>query len=162
MKKIVSYLALSVFVVSCSQKAPKVNDQFRNSVVSKLQITGDSLDLYNTFLDQLDAKNVSFGDYYIKTHREIQDSCRQVLVAKYDKDYFVNHDLSKDDFDFLHKITVEGLQNYYKKIAVDTSKIYLVEYITNSSPEIKRYLNANYNLSLYIPEDVAQDAISDK
>lgn len=161
MKKVTFCLLLSIFVVSCAQKAPKINDEFRNSVINKLQLGGDSLAVYNAFLDQLDAKNVSFGGYYIKTHREIQDSCHSVLAAKYEKDHFVYRRYTDEDSEFLYTITKQAIDNYYKKIAVDTSKMYLVEYITNSTPEIKRYLNAAYGLKLFIPEDDLQDAVSE-
>jgi len=156
--KSVIYLLFTVSIaVSCS-KTPKANDEFRNTVISKMNLHQDTLQVFNQFLDQLDSKNKTFGDYYIKTHQSIQDSCDKVLAAKYEPDYFVYNNHTPEDFEFLHKITVQSLNNYYKKLEIDTSKIYTIEWVTNSSTDIKRYLNQKHNLRLFIPEDQPQDA----
>jgi hypothetical protein len=148
---------MSSIAVSCS-KTPKPNDEFRNTVISKMNLHQDTLQVFNQFLDQLDSKNKNFGDYYIKTHQNIQDSCDKVLAAKYEPEHFVYNNHTPEDFEFLHKITVQSLNKYYKKLEIDTSKIYMVEWVTNSSPDIKKYLNEKHNLGLFIPEDHPQDA----
>lgn len=156
-KSIISTLFITFVVISCS-KTPKINDEFRNTVISKINLHQDTLLVFNQFLDQLDSKNKTFGEYYIKTHRDIQDSCDKVLAAKYEPEHFVYNNHTPEDFDFLHKITVESLNNYHKKLDIDTSKIYMIEWVTNSSPDIKRYLNQKYGLGIFISEDQPQDA----
>lgn len=157
-KSITYIIFMSSIAVSCS-KTPKPNDEFRNTVISKMNLHQDTLQIFNQFLDQLDSKNKTFGDYYIKTHRDIQDSCDKVLAAKYEPEYFVYNNHTPEDFDFLHKITVQSLNMYYKKLDIDTSKVYTIEWVTNSSPDIKKYLNQKYSLGLFIPEDQPQDAV---
>ncbi|KIC61531.1 hypothetical protein [Chryseobacterium taiwanense] len=159
LRKSISYTLFIVLgIISCS-KTPKANDEFRNTVVSKMNFHQDTLQVFNQFLDQLDSKNKTFGDYYIKTHRDIQDSCDKVLAAKYEPEYFVYNNHTPEDFDFLHKITVQSLNTYYKKLDIDTSKVYTIEWVTNSSPDIKKYLNQKYGLGLFIPEDQPHDAV---
>jgi len=156
-KSTIYTLFILLGIISCS-KTPKANDEFRNTVVSKMNLHQDTLQVFNQFLDQLDLKNKTFGEYYIKTHQDIQDSCDKVLAAKYEPEHFVYNNHTPEDFDFLHKITVESLNNYHKKLDIDTSKIYMIEWVTNSSPDIKRYLNQKYGLELFISEDQPQDA----
>lgn len=145
-------------IISCS-KTPKINDEFRNTVISKMNLHQDTLQVFNQFLDHLDSKNKTFGDYYIKTHRDIQDSCDKVLAAKYEPEHFVYNEHTPEDFEYLHKITAQSHNEYYKKLDIDTSKIYMIEWVTNSSPDIKKYLNQKYGLQLFIPEDYPQDAV---
>lgn len=159
-KNILLTFLMLLTLFSC-KKEPKSNDEFRTLVLNRMNMQKDTLQVFNAFLNQLDSKNTSFGDYYVKSTVTILDSVDKVLAAKYEPDYFIYNNRTEEDSEFLYKITVDAHQKYYKKLEIDTSKLYQIEYTTNSSPEIKRYLNNKYNLGLYIPEDEAQDAVGD-
>ena len=152
---------IGLFLFSCQGK-PKLNDEFRNDILGKMNLSQDTLKVMNQFLDQLDKRNTTFGDYYVKAHQTIQDSCYEVLKAKYEPDHFINNNKTDEDSEFLYQITVDALAKYETKMGLDSSSQYIVEWTTNSKPEIKRYLNQKYGLELYIPEDLVQDAAVEK
>ena len=55
-KSITYALFIVLGIISCS-KTPKVNDEFRNTVISKINLHQNTLQIFNEFLDQLDSKN---------------------------------------------------------------------------------------------------------
>jgi hypothetical protein len=143
-----SFLIFLIFFSSC-KKNIQVNDDFRDKVVSKLKVQKDTLKAFNILLDKLDRKNVSFGEYYKKSCYQIQDSCDNVMYQKFKIDP-VYDNITPEMYDFLHTITKTALDKYDAKFKIhqDTSKIGI--YITALNPEVKKYLNKNYNLDLNI------------
>jgi predicted RNA-binding protein YlxR (DUF448 family) len=153
MKKIKTiYFLLPFILLTNCQKKFRVNDDFRNNVLSKIEIQEDTLKAFNILLDKLDEKNVAYGEYVKKSYYEIEDSCKKEMVKKYKIDP-VYDELTKEMLVYLNETTASANEKYYKKLNIHTDTINIGTYVTASNPEIKKYLNKNYGLEMYIPEN---------
>ncbi|CAD0006463.1 hypothetical protein [Flavobacterium chungangense] len=130
-------LALAAFfaLISC-KKEFKVNDSFREEILSKVHIQKDTLVVFNTLLDSLDQKKISFCEYFNYSHYALSDSCTLILDKKYEvrlgnysPEYFEEH----------HKMLSNAIKNYEKRLGIDENSARIGEYIEVTNDIIKNY-----------------------
>lgn len=128
----------------------KPNDEFRNEILSGLEMPKDTMQVFYTLLDKLDSKGIAYGSFYKKRLYEIEDSCYNAHKNFLDSLNNVNTDLYCN---FIDSIRNKAAKEYQDYLSVSEDELDAVIFVTTINPSIKQYLNQNYGLSLYISEE---------
>ncbi|NRS87180.1 hypothetical protein HNQ02_000080 [Flavobacterium sp. 7E] len=133
MKNKILVLVTLLLLISC-KKEFKVNDAFREDVLSKVHIQKDTLIVFNRLLDSLDKKNVSFCEYFNYSHYALSDSCTLILDKKYDVS---RGDYSDEYFEEHHKMLSHAIDTYEKNLGIDENSARIGQYIEVTNDLIK-------------------------
>lgn len=132
MKKI-CIVFIALLAISC-KKEIKANDNFRETVLTNIDMQKDSLLIFNKLLDNLDKHNISFCEYFNHTHYEIQDSCSALLNKKYE-----NLDIGIEYYEEHYKMVSNAINKYEKQLAIDENVSNLAQYVGVTNDAIKNY-----------------------
>jgi hypothetical protein len=135
MKNKLLVLAAFFALISC-KKELKVNDVFREEILSKVHIQKDTLAVFNKLLDSLDQKNISFCEYFNYSHYALSDSCTLILDEKYDVSM---GNYSPEYFEEHHKMLSNAIKNYEKRLGIDENSASIGEYIEVTNDIIKNH-----------------------
>lgn len=149
--KFLSIFFLILLFCSCDKKIKK-NDDFRNNVISKIKLQKDTLKIFENLLGKLDEKNVTFGDYTKNILYKIPDSCSIEANKKFKVESGYG-DLTPEMYDYSDRITNNGRIAYNSRFNIDQKTADISTFIVVSYPEIKKYLNKNFGLHMYIQDE---------
>jgi Mg2+ and Co2+ transporter CorA len=128
----------------------KPNDEFRNEILSGLEIQKDTAQIFYALLDRLDSKGITYGTFYKKRFYEIEDSCYNANKNFLDSLNKVNTYLYCNYIDSIRNKATKEYQYY---LSISDDELYAVLFVTTINPSINQYLNQNYDLNLFIPEE---------
>jgi hypothetical protein len=138
----------SIILIGCKKAEIKTNDDFRNEILSVLEMPKDTAQAFYTLLDKLDSKNIAYGAFYKKRLYEIEDSCYNANKNFLDSLNYANSDLYSVYTDSIRNKAAKEYQDY---LSISDDELDAAIYVTTVNPSIKHYLNQNYGLNLYIP-----------
>lgn len=139
-----------IILIDCKKGEIKPNDNFRNEILSVLEIPKDTAQAFYTLLDKLDSKSITYGAFYKKRLYEIEDSCYNANRYLLDSLNNVNTNLSSNYIDSIRNKATKEYQDY---LSISDEELDAAIFVTTINPSIKHYLNQNYGLNLYIPEE---------
>ncbi len=147
-----SGLALAIVILSlyaCNEQESKMPDvvdvslpnyNFRYDVLLQMKLSKDTLAIFDTILNKLDAKGVSFPKYISQSFYDLSDSITIVANKKFAKES-LTMDIQQQDFyqDYHYKELSKAIGNYESSMGIDEKLSKTIEYIIVSYDEIKLY-----------------------
>ncbi|SBV92452.1 hypothetical protein [uncultured Dysgonomonas sp.] len=154
MNKYIYILFLFCMIFTNCKKEVKANDEFRNEILSNIEIPADTAHVFYTLLNKLDSKGITYGAFYKKRLYEIEDSCYNANKILLDSLSNINSDLYSNYIDSIRNKAAKEYQNY---LSISDDELDAAIFVTTVNTSIKHYLNQSYNLNLYIPEDISEE-----